>query len=376
MIIPAASLYIHIPYCRTKCDYCDFFSRPWDGNIPDQYIDRIMADISRYAGEGWFAPLKTIYIGGGTPSLLLPEQIASLMNRIAWSVPVEPDAEITLEANPEDIGPAFLQALAGAGISRLSLGIQSLCDEALKGVRRRGNRARCLEALESARTLWPGSFSCDMIAGLPQETQGSFLQGLRRVIDYCPSHISLYALTVSEGTPLCGQISSGTIPDPEESSETQWIAGRDLLEQAGYRQYEVSNFAKPGAESRHNLAYWRSASYLGAGDGAVGSLYRTGGTGIRFNGDGREDLDQKTAVFEYLMMGFRTGEGISSKRFFERFGILPETRIGASEKGGAFTDWEGRGLAQRYGDSEAGVCYALKPKGLLFLNRFLRELLE
>jgi oxygen-independent coproporphyrinogen-3 oxidase len=381
MLVPAASLYIHIPYCKSKCDYCDFYSRPIGENeLFDSYVERIVADVAGYADKGWFAPLKTVYVGGGTPSLLSVEQIARLASGIAVYAPLAGGCEVTLEANPDDITPSFLHGATDAGITRLSLGIQSLSDASLKTVRRRAGRERCLEALDCVHGDWHRDFSCDMIASLPAETPASFLAGLKSVVTYRPSHISLYALTVSEGTPLYRRVKSGELASPEEPSEIQWLAGRDFLTQEGYNHYEVSNFAKPNAECKHNLAYWRMESYVGAGIGATGSLYNTDGSGFRYTvgGDGKdnimEELDRDTVIFECLMMGFRTREGVSSRHFAERFGVSLETRIGVQD--GVFASWEQRGLAERYGEleNERGICYRLTPDGLLFLNRFLRDI--
>jgi oxygen-independent coproporphyrinogen-3 oxidase len=225
-----------------------------------------------------------------------------------------------------------------------------------------------------------------MIAGLPEETPESFLTGLKMIAAYRPSHISLYALTVSEGTPLYRRVKSGELANPDELSENQWLMGRDFLTQEGYNQYEVSNFAKPDVRCKHNLAYWRMDSYAGAGVGATGSLYNTDGSGFRYTvatdsvDNIIEELDRETVMFEYLMMGFRTAEGVSSKRFAERFGVSLEKRIGAQS--GVFASWKQRSLAERVyakmsgtPEVESDICYRLTPEGILFLNRFLRELL-
>jgi oxygen-independent coproporphyrinogen-3 oxidase len=388
LYIPASSLYVHIPFCKSKCDYCDFFSLPLDtAEIPARYLDAALAEIACHREKGCLAPLKTLYIGGGTPSLFSAAQISRLVSGIAGIVPFEPDCEITLEANPDDIAPPYLDGLRQAEIRRLSLGIQSLSKNALCSVHRRSNAERCLEALDCVRENWPGRLSCDLIAGVPGETPASFLKGLKTLAGYGPEHISLYAITVTEGTSLYRKVKAGLVPNPEELAETLWLAGRDYLEQEGWRQYEVSNFAKPGAECRHNLTYWQSESYIGAGSGAAGTLYRRDGSAFRYTNTTDvsgyleqqtnreiEEISRETAQFEYLMMGFRTRHGVSSKRFFERFGVPLEKRIGAES--GAFAAWEKQGLAAQHNEAAAETRYALTAEGLLFLNRFLEELMD
>lgn len=263
------SLYIHIPFCRSKCAYCDFFSIPW-GKVPDGYVDALLSEIRFHRECMHTGPLETVYFGGGTPGLLSFRQLERIMAQILPQC--VPGAEITLEVNPENVTAELLRCAAGSGINRFSVGIQSLDDRVLRAVNRNTTAAvslRALELLASSGMV----FSADMIAGLPEQRDRDFAQGLQRIMSFRPSHISLYALTVAEHTPLAQQICQGSIRCSDARIDRQWITGRNMLETGGYLQYEVSNFALPGKESKHNSVYWQQKPYTGAGAGASGTWY-------------------------------------------------------------------------------------------------------
>jgi oxygen-independent coproporphyrinogen-3 oxidase len=382
--IPARSLYVHIPFCASLCDYCDFYSVPLTPSLAGartltSYVERVLADLEAQAHKGIFAPpgksgqLDTVYVGGGTPSLLSPPDLALLFHGIRGLVPWATGAEVTIEANPEGITAPWLAACKAAGVNRISLGVQSLNDESLAAVHRGASGDCAIEALALLRNHWPGTLSVDLIAGLPAETEASFRSGLDTVLSFRPHHVSLYALTLEPGTPLYGRVA----PEDEE----MWLLGRDILEDGGYAQYEVSNFAQSGFECRHNLAYWESRSWAAAGAGASGTLFCDDGSALRYTADNdsagfhyrEEEVKRDTALFEYLMMGFRTRRGVSAADFEARFGASLAERIGAVSPGGLFSRWEEQGLA---GCTEApeGARYFLTRPGLLWLNRFLREL--
>jgi oxygen-independent coproporphyrinogen-3 oxidase len=392
--IPAAALYVHIPFCKAKCGYCDFFSVPLSSGaaVPDEYVAAVCGDIARQREN--LRAVETLYLGGGTPSLLSPRQLRRIVAAVRTQCGLADGAEITLEANPADITGGFLSAAADAGVNRLSVGVQSFSREALRAAHRTLQNGMTPDTLSAGTpnaldslfgTLsryWRGTVSADLIAGLPGETAASFRGGLTRLIGARPHHISLYALTFEDGTPLCRAVRSGVVRFSEEEADDMWLAGRDMLEAAGYGQYEVSNFALAGYECRHNQTYWRLDSYAGAGAGAVGTVFFANGTGLRHTrpadvaayirsaggaaGDD-ERLGFGTALFECLMLGFRTREGVSARAFTERFGVPLAERIGAD--GGAFMRWEREGRAEQDGDR-----YRLTREGLLFLNRFLAEL--
>lgn len=270
-------LYVHIPYCLQKCGYCDFFSKA-ASCVPPEYVRAVARQLEHLARafcvEGW----KSVYIGGGSPSLLGAEDLeflcasikAAALNKAA---PLAENCEWTIEMNPETVSRPLLEKAASCGINRLSVGIQCKNDKVLRAIGRRASERDIEKAAELIKNFWPHEWSADLIAGLPFQTK----KDIERDIDFVErngaKHVSLYSLTLEEGTPLKGAIDAGKIPYDEEEAEELWLYGRDLLEDKGFLQYEVSNFARPGFESIHNGAYWAQESYLGAGAGAAGTIY-------------------------------------------------------------------------------------------------------
>ncbi|MCI1207862.1 MAG: radical SAM family heme chaperone HemW [Treponema sp.] len=395
----SCSLYIHIPFCRSKCDYCDFFSIPvGNTSVPDTYLSAVKKEISwyveRYSVQNW----NTVYIGGGTPSLILPEQLYDLVSYIRNTTPENFIQEITVEMNPENVNESLLNAAAESGVSRISVGIQSTDDHVLQAVHRTGSVTAAKTALSLIKSKWNGQLSVDLIAGLPESDTNEYVQGIKKIAACDPDHISLYALTVEPKTPLGARtdFSSDTI-----QTDKQWILGRDLLEKLGYKQYEVSNFAKKGFESRHNLAYWLQDDYIGCGAGAVGTVYDFENTGLRWSDTHNiaaytlfwnnqrtgthsdeesipgfirktELLDKKTMEFEYFMMGLRLLRGIDAENFYNRY-KYSMTDIPVFREKGLFSVWMKKGLAHRFKKNNH-TFYALTRKGLLFLNIFLENI--
>lgn len=384
------SLYVHIPVCLNKCDYCDFFSVPRSrfpiSDTPDRpyagFIQSLIREIETRTAELGITGWKTVYIGGGTPSLLHPEDIRALGRCISRSIPQDTDyTEWTIEANPEDLTAEWLTACRESGINRLSMGIQSMQDSELSGIGRRGSRQSNIEALTLVRQCWPGQLSLDLISGLPGQTREKLMSDISEIAAFHPDHISLYSLTVEEGTPLEEKTSgtgSITLPDDDEAAEL-WICGRDFLETRGYLQYEVSNFSLNGCQSRHNLTYWNLDTYIGVGPGATGTIIQ-GDTAVR-NTNTRdismwlhnsaesfetEIIDRAECRREVLMMGMRLMAGLSRKRFKERFDQDILDLISQTAK-----RWENRGLLAITPES-----IALNRDGLLLLNSFLVECLE
>lgn len=276
-----ASLYVHIPFCVSKCAYCDFFSKSCGHcGVPDDYISALINELKYKTLSLGIKKWDTVYIGGGTPSLLFPHQIVRLLSAVrptAKADGVARDSEVTIEANPADITIEFLDACTSAGVTRLSVGVQSLNETSLSFVSRRSDVRSIEKALSLIARQWSGIFSVDLIAGLPHETSESFMKGLTRVLQAQPHHISLYSLTVEEGTRLGEGIFSGAVTYDYDKADALWLSGRDALCEAGYSQYEVSNFCKCGFECRHNMAYWQQKNYVGVGAGATGTIYFDGG---------------------------------------------------------------------------------------------------
>ena len=381
-----ASLYVHVPFCLGKCDYCDFYSVPVKPGspLPGRFVETLLAGGERLFEKFHKQPadsldcVPTIYIGGGTPSVLGPAGMFRLLKGLSLLVArvSQPPAEITVEANPETADEAFLAAIREGGATRLSLGVQTFFGPSRLAVHRIGDEALLPGRLALAAEYFPGAFTADLISGLPLQSEKVLLEDITALVSYKPSHVSLYALTVKPE-------SSMAIPGRDEADRL-WISGRDALERSGYSQYEVSNFSLPGKESRHNIRYWRMQSWLALGPAASGTIIKGGGkTGFRYTipadidawfaagGSGFfqkpglvpviEELDTITLMKETFLMGFRYIEGpdddVFQRRFHRSIGdVIPKT----------LKAWRGRGLLRK--DK-----YALTKEGLLFLDPFLLE---
>jgi oxygen-independent coproporphyrinogen-3 oxidase len=371
---PSASLYVHIPFCAGACDYCDFYSvpaEPEDRRI-DRYIGALLADAEKQIPRFEVKRIPTVYIGGGTPSLLGASRMERLLRGLGALWPEAPE-EITVEANPESAGGDFLRACRDHGVSRISLGIQTFHEPSRRAVRRVGKGARLEEQLALVSRYYGGSFSADLITGLPYQDESVVSEDIKTLLSYGPAHVSLYALTAEEGTPLAEAAKRpGFVLPRGDEADRLWITGRDALEQAGYAQYEVSNFALPGGRSAHNIRYWRMENWLGLGTAASGTVIDDDtGTGRRYtqppdveayiagSGPAEEALDRLTLMKETFLMGFRYIEGPDRALFARRFGpdmeeIIPET----------LARWRGLLAPDRT---------ALTPEGLLLLDPFLLD---
>lgn len=379
------SLYIHIPFCLSKCSYCDFFSVKTETSVPDLYVDALCKEMEFRIKEFDVGSFKTLFIGGGTPSLLTEFQLKKIIAVIERKM--EPDAEITIEVNPDDISREFLKSCKSCGINRISCGIQSLNEKSLAFVKRRASLEQTKNALKLLRKYWTEKLSVDLICGLPYETSHSFKNGLTEIISMNPDHISMYSLVLEDETPL-GQYYSKNEYDFDFADEL-WISGRDFLVENGYEHYEVSNFCKPGCECRHNLVYWNHQDYIGCGCGGTGSVYYDDGTGLRitnttdiekycdfWNSDEiKEEIPQvaenvslNDSKYDFFMMGLRKKTGVSGLQFKEIFKTeIPENIVSI------FNKWSEKGLCNITANS-SNVFYSLNSEGILYLNRFLQEL--
>lgn len=405
-----SSLYVHIPFCKKKCDYCDFFSigeRDRVGksnNLSDSYISALIKEAKIYADFYGIKKWRTVYVGGGTPSLLSPSQISKLISGIKKSSGLEDDAEVTLEMNPDDVSREFLEVCRKSGVNRLSMGIQALDDRALQAVNRGSSLEIIERALENLKNYWDGRLSVDFIAGLPRHTYKSFEKQFEILTKYPKiDHVSLYTLTIEENTPLWKKIEDGKIKFSYEKADRMWLKGRNILEKLGFCQYEVSNFARKGFEARHNSAYWKQENYVGIGSGASGTIYdfdeksalrwtnslsipayingveeetASSVKNLSFLKRNIENLDQETLEFEFLMLGFRQLGGLLSSDYKKRFGKSLAERLGADDGNGVFARWKKNRLAAEKSLPDGDKCYFLNRRGILFLNRFLEELLD
>ncbi len=336
------SLYIHIPFCKQKCAYCAFHSAPGSMAQKEQYFEALRTAIL----QAEHRPLSTLYFGGGTPALLGAERLCALIEQIKKTFPLLPEAEITVELNPESTTPSLLAALKAAGVNRISLGVQSLNDAELQILGRLHTAQKAKEALTLIFDAGFTNVSADAMFGLPNQTEESFAATLDALLAFPITHLSAYSLQWEEGTPL------GDAPQPmeEELEEQLWLLLCQKAKAAGMTHYEVSNFAKPGFESRHNSAYWARTDYLGIGPAAHSFL-----KGVRYSVP--EDtaafianpnplqnplpIDEAEAYEEQVMLGLRTNRGIPLSllpqgfdfKKYQDFSYIEQDRFILNERG-------------------------------------------
>lgn len=318
----ARHLYVHVPFCSRRCAYCDFSIAVRRVVPVDDYVRGVEAELARRSGAV-SASLETLYLGGGTPSRLGGDGVARLIDCIRSRHDLAPLAEVTIEANPDDITPETVRAWIGAGVNRLSIGVQTFDDGVLAWMHRVHSSDDSRRGIETARDAGILNFSIDLIFALPGEIQRSWTADLEQALAIDPPHISLYGLTIEPSTPLARWQSRGAITEGgEDSYASEFLLADSLAAARGYRHYEVSNFAKPGFESRHNSAYWTGAAYVGVGpsahsfDGAIRSwnvapyaqwLARLdSGKSVV---EGSEELDAGNRAAERVYLGLRTDSG-------------------------------------------------------------------
>jgi oxygen-independent coproporphyrinogen-3 oxidase len=329
---PVTHLYVHIPFCKHKCGYCDFNAYAGMDRLMPDYVDGLERELAAARGRHEFGRLQTVYLGGGTPSLLPAELTSRLLRFIRGTFDVASDAEITLEANPASTDEPRLAAWLEGGVNRLSLGVQGFEPRALAVLERKTDAAQATRAFQLARSMGVANVSIDLIYAVPYQSLESWVDTLRRGLALGPDHVSTYCLTFEEGTLLWRRRAAGKLPELEP--DLQWDqldAACVELEAAGFKRYEVSNWAKPGFQSRHNLAYWRCRPVYGAGAGAH-SYATDGARAWRWwnvarpreyvaacpapRADG-EELAERKAGAEALMLGLRTAEGMTAPAGFE-----------------------------------------------------------
>ena len=335
------ALYIHWPFCAAKCPYCDFNSHVRDSIDQARWRDglrRELAHEAARANQGGRRPLASIFFGGGTPSLMDPSTAAALIGDARALFDAPADLEVTLEANPTSVEAARLGEIRAAGVNRLSLGIQALDGEALRFLGRRHDAAQAIAALEIGRRLFP-RLSFDLIYARPHQPEAAWRAELRQALALAADHLSLYQLTIEPGTRFATEYARGafTLPDADEAARLYWATVEEAA-RFGLAPYEISNYAKPGAESRHNLVYWRYGDYLGIGPGAHQRLLLDGAllAGRRHRApeewlarverDGHattseESLNPRDRAREALLMGLRLTEGIDPARIEARSGL-------------------------------------------------------
>ena len=371
-------IYVHVPFCRSKCQYCDFYSLTCkDDKSIETYIRAICAHIKESGALTPAYKVDTIYFGGGTPSFLGADALATILTTIRRSFDVDPNAEITFEANPDSVSDQLLRRLKAEGFNRVSLGVQSDNDETLRKLGRPHDYAQVIGAVQRIRKAGFKNLSLDLMYGLPGQSLTDWKDTLERVITLNPDHISCYALKLEEGTPLydCKEILN--IADDDVQAD-MYLAAVEILRSHSFRQYEISNFARKGLYSRHNMKYWSGGEYLGFGPNASSDF---GGrrfvivrdlqgyiNGIRTGGEVLQEVDEvplRERAGEYLMLRLRTITGINRNEYERKF-LLPFDEIEeALEKcrslGYAVCSAEGR--------------WRLTPKGYLISNDIITDLL-
>lgn len=371
-------LYIHIPFCKAKCDYCDFYSLPDREGAMDEYLKALTAHLRETAPlcKGW--QVDTVYIGGGTPSVFGIKRMTALLKEIRRRFDVTRDAEITCEANPESADRKFLTAIRRAGVNRLSLGMQSACDGELMAVHRLHDFEQVTKAVAAVRKAKIKNLSLDLIYGLPGQTMQSWKKSVEAALSLQPQHLSCYGLKVEPGTPLDGRVMRGEVLPSDDMQADMYLWMVERLEKEGYAQYEISNFARPGFQSRHNLKYWMSKPYVGFGPGAHSDF---GGrrysfvrdldkyiAGILSGGaviENSELIPRRERGGEYLMLRLRTTRGV------EEWEYRREYYMNFDPIAARLAEYEQRGWAER-----SGRRWHFTPEGFLLSNRLIGELLE
>jgi putative coproporphyrinogen dehydrogenase len=258
-------IYIHVPFCGRKCGYCDFYSVNYSKSAVQSYVDAVLRNIRHYSDRSRI--VDTVYFGGGTPSLLDSEQIAEIMDDIGGSFFIDENAEVTLEANPSTLNPDKLAGLRNAGVNRLSIGVQSMVESELKFLGRNHSAERAEKSILDANSAGFENISCDLMIALPEQTAENIEYSVNRLSSLPIQHISAYILKTEEGTPFDCEDIKKHLPDDDETADI-YLKTVGLLEKNGFMQYEVSNFAKSGYESRHNCKYWKCEDYIGIGPSA------------------------------------------------------------------------------------------------------------
>jgi len=364
-------LYIHVPFCARKCSYCDFYSLAGRGTLIAPYVDAIIEESTRYAKQEF----QTLYIGGGTPSLLGPELLEKLILGLRQSFDLSSLIEVTIEANPDSVTPALLKKAKELGINRISIGVQSLNDNELKIAGRIHNSIQAIEAIKLSKTAGFSSISADLIAGLPGQTWDSLNFSLNKLVEMDINHISLYCLEVEEGTPLARNIPPNLPSDDMQADLFE--KARHYLAEQGFVHYEISNFAQIGHQCQHNLNYWRGGEYLGLGPASASHL---DGKRSRNKADLEAYLADPRGQTEYIEKLYITDkaaeeamlrlrlveEGLNITEFEDRYGKDNTSEITARlEK-----------LAQEGNLLKEDVRYKLKPERVLTANPIFAEVLS
>ena len=380
------ALYLHIPFCTAKCGYCDFNSYAGHEHMIPSYADTLVKDAALWCDAVGGRAVETVFFGGGTPSLNPPEEMAKILDGMRATFRIAPDAEIALEANPGSITTEYLSALRDIGFNRLSIGVQSFDDEELVALDRIHTAADARAGFAAARDAGFDNINVDLIYGLPEQPLAAWQRNLEQALALAPEHLSLYALTIEDNTPLARDVARGRVPAPDpdmQAEHYEWT--QDRLASAGYEHYEISNWARPGRRCKHNLVYWQNREYLGLGAGAHSYL-----NGVRFSavllpnryaelvdetvaaGDGgmrhvigAENITPELAMSDTMILGLRLLDGIDARAFARRHGQELRDVYGA-----VLDEFAGYGLVE-----STATHVRLTPRGRLLSNELFQRLL-
>ena len=371
-------LYLHIPFCRSKCDYCDFSSLAGQDDRMDDYQRALLQQILDTAPRAKKQVVNSVYIGGGTPTWYGEKRLLELISALKKRFTLSKDVEFTLEANPDSVDEKMLRRLRRAGVNRLSIGMQSSCDKELAAIHRPHTFRQVEQAVKAARNAKIKNLNLDLIYGLPGQTEENWHASVEAALALEPEHLSCYGLTVEEGTPLARRVAEGEpLPsDDDQAGRYLWTVAR--LAQAGLEQYEVSNFSRTGYQSRHNLKYWMGRPYVGLGAAAHSDFggcrysfvrdlegYIRGVLGDDKLLDDMDEIPRRERGSEYLMLRLRTTHGI------EEWEYRREYYMNFDPIAAKLAEYEQRGWTARRGRR-----WHFTPEGFLLSNRLIGELLE
>ncbi len=336
---PYKALYLHIPFCVRRCGYCDFATEAvaTDAPVMDEYVESLVLELRRKSREGELGALRTVYLGGGTPSYLGLSRLSSLLYALSLSMHLTPEVECTMEANPESLTEPMVRDIWALGVNRLSIGVQSFDDDVLRILGRAHDAEAARRAIAAARTRFR-NVSVDLMCGIPGQSAESFAESVREAVALGATHVSVYPLTIEPHTPFDRAVMRGEMAEPDEDGEAAAMeAARAILEEAGFTRYEVASYARPGFECRHNIAYWTGVPYLGLGRSAV-TMTQNAVRRMRVQ-DGRvvDDLDARQMAAEDLMLGMRRAVGVADGQVQDAAALLPEAPA-------AFAELEALGL--------------------------------
>lgn len=371
-------LYLHIPFCRSKCDYCDFYSLAGREDRMDDYQKALLCHVVESGVVARNYPVDSLYIGGGTPTWYGEKRLLELLRTVKRHFSMTKDVEVTLEANPDSVDEKMLRRLRRAGVNRISMGMQSGSDEELRSIHRPHTYQQVVDAVTAVRSAKIRNLNLDLIYGLPGQTEESWHETVEKAISLSPEHLSCYGLTVEEGTPLAQRVARGEQLPDEDQQAALYLWTVERLAQAGYQQYEISNFSKQGYMSRHNLKYWMGRPYMGLGAAAHSDF---GGRRFSFVSDldayiqgmlsGDEVVDESEQITrrergsEYLMLRLRTVHGIDEWEYRREY-MMNFDPIEAK-----MCEFEQKGWARRRGRR-----WQFTPEGFLLSNQLIGQLLE